>query len=277
MKLLITDLDNTLYDWVTFYSQSFYAMVLKLSEEINVPLETLLSEYKVIHQKFGNSEKPFATLELPSVINHFESKDKIYLQKKLKNVLGAFSAKRSQTLKLYPEVKETLIKLKRDGVKIVGHTEALEFNSLYRLRKLDILDLFEHLYTLEDTQNIHPSPETAIPVSVKKDFVIKLSSKEAKPNPSLLKHICERENVDIKEAIYVGDSLTKDISMAKEIGMKAVWANYGRNFSPKCWDILVQITHWTADDVAREEELKKAYANIEPDYTIDSFSDILKL
>ena len=68
MKLLITDLDNTLYDWVSFYSQSFSAMAEELSKEINVPLDILLSEYKVIHQRFGNSEKPFATLELPSVI-----------------------------------------------------------------------------------------------------------------------------------------------------------------------------------------------------------------
>ena len=68
MKLLITELDNTLYDWVSFYSQSFSAMAEELSKEINVPLDILLSEYKVVHQKFGNSEKPFATLELPFLI-----------------------------------------------------------------------------------------------------------------------------------------------------------------------------------------------------------------
>lgn len=81
MKLLITDLDNTLYDWVSFYSQSFSAMAEELSKEINVPLDILLSEYKVIHQRFGNSEKPFATLELPSVISYFGTHDKILLQK----------------------------------------------------------------------------------------------------------------------------------------------------------------------------------------------------
>ena len=31
-KLLITDLDNTLYDWVSFYAQSFSAMFDKLVE-----------------------------------------------------------------------------------------------------------------------------------------------------------------------------------------------------------------------------------------------------
>ncbi|MPW27808.1 HAD-IA family hydrolase [Agarivorans sp. B2Z047] len=277
MKLLITDLDNTLYDWVTFYSKSFEAMVNALSKEIGVPLDILLAEYKSIHQKFGNSEKPFATLELPSVLNFFKSDDKKYLQKQLSPVLSAFSSKRNDTLKLYPGVKDTLDKLNSEGVKIVAHTEALEFNSLYRLNKLGIVDNFVHLYTLEDRYNIHPDPPNAKAIPVDGNFIIRLPPEESKPNPELLRHICREEKVDVKDAVYVGDSLTKDISMANEVGIKSVWANYGRNFSPECWKILVQITHWTDEDVAREEELKKTYANIKPDYTIENFSELLSL
>ncbi|CAI1978800.1 TPA: HAD family hydrolase [Serratia liquefaciens] len=277
MKLLITDLDNTLYDWVSFYSQSFSAMAEELSKEIKVPLDILLSEYKVIHQKFGNSEKPFATLELPSVISYFGTNDKLFLQKKLTRVFSAFSSKRNQTLKLYPTVRNTLKTLRERGVKIVGHTESLEFNSLYRLYKLDLIDFFDHLYTLEDTHNLHPDPKNAKVIPVKDDFIIRLSHSESKPNPKLLEHICFTESVDIKDAVYVGDSITKDISMAKSIGMKAVWACYGRQFSPELWKILVKITHWTDIDVEREEQLKKSFSKIEPDYTINSFAEILEL
>lgn len=277
MKLLITDLDNTLYDWVSFYSQSFSAMAEELSKEINIPLNVLLSEYKVIHQKFGNSEKPFATLELPSVISHFGTNDKIFLQKKLTRVFSAFSSKRNETLKLYPTVRDTLKTLRDRGVKIVGHTESLEFNSLYRLYKLDVIDFFDHLYTLEDTHNLHPDPKNAKIIPVKDDFIIRLSSAESKPNPKLLEHICFTESVDIKDAVYVGDSITKDISMAKSIGMKAVWAYYGRQFSPELWKILVKITHWTDIDVEREEQLKISFSKIEPDYTINRFAEILEL
>ncbi|MGI0466979.1 MULTISPECIES: HAD family hydrolase [Serratia] len=277
MKLLITDLDNTLYDWVTFYSQSFSAMAEELSKEIKVPLDILLSEYKIVHQKFGNSEKPFATLELPSVISYFGTKDKIFLQKKLTRVFSAFSSKRNQTLKLYPTVRSTLKTLRERGVKIVGHTESLEFNSLYRLYKLDVIDFFDHLYTLEDNHNLHPDPKNAKVIPVKDDFIIRLSHSESKPNPKLLEHICFTESIDVKDAVYVGDSITKDISMAKSIGMKAVWACYGRQFSPELWKILVKITHWTDIDVEREEQLKKSFSKIEPDYTINSFSEILEL
>ena len=277
MKLLITDLDNTLYDWVTFYSQSFEAMAIALSKKIDVPLDTILSEYKVVHQRFGNTEKPFATLELPSVIKYFGSTDKEYLQRELTSVFGAFSAKRKDTLKLYPNVRETLEVLRDSGVKIVGHTEALEFNSLYRIDKLNILEFFDHLYTLEDNNSLHPNPKKAISIPVKDDFIIKLPSEDLKPNPELLKYICSQEGIKIEDAVYVGDSLTKDISMAKEVGMTAVWANYGRNFSPDCWKILVRITHWTEKDVVREEELKKDFGNIKPDIIINDFSELLTL
>lgn len=277
MKLLITDLDNTLYDWVSFYSQSFSAMAEELSKEINVPLDILLSEYKVIHQRFGNSEKPFATLELPSVISYFGTNDKILLQKKLTRVFSAFSSKRNHTLKLYPTVRDTLNILRERGVKIVGHTESLEYNSLYRLYKLDVIDFFDHLYTIEDNHNLHPNPKNAKVISVKDDFIIRLSSAESKPNPKLLEHICLTENVDIKDAVYVGDSITKDISMAKSIGMKAVWARYGRQFAPELWEIVVKITHWTDKDVEREEQLKESFSRVKPDYSINSFAEILDL
>ena len=113
--------------------------------------------------------------------------------------------------------------------------------------------------------------------SVKDDFIIRLSSAESKPNPKLLEHICLTENVDIKDAVYVGDSITKDISMAKSIGMKAVWARYGRQFAPELWEILVKITHWTDKDVEREEQLKESFSRVKPDYSINSFAEILDL
>lgn len=70
-KLLITDLDNTLYDWVTFFSAAFRSMVGELNKLLDVPEETILSEFKTIHQRYGNSEQPFAVLELPSLQRRF--------------------------------------------------------------------------------------------------------------------------------------------------------------------------------------------------------------
>ena len=71
MKLLVTDLDNTIYDWVTFYAKSFDAMVNELSLFLNLDKLLLLNEFKGIHQKYQNTEQPFAILELPSILDYF--------------------------------------------------------------------------------------------------------------------------------------------------------------------------------------------------------------
>ena len=56
IKLVITDLDDTLYSWIGFFIPAFYDMVQELSILIDTPEEELLKEYKVIHQKMGSVE-----------------------------------------------------------------------------------------------------------------------------------------------------------------------------------------------------------------------------
>jgi phosphoglycolate phosphatase len=62
--------------------------------------------------------------------------------------------------------------------------------------------------------------------------------------------------------------------MAKSAGVTAVWARYGTEYERSLWDILVRVTHWTDEDVAREAELSNLYSDIQPDYTIEEFADL---
>jgi phosphoglycolate phosphatase len=65
--------------------------------------------------------------------------------------------------------------------------------------------------------------------------------------------------------------------MAKEAGVKAVWARYGTSYDPELWNVLVRVTHWTRDDVLREARLKESAKGVQPDAIIDSFADILPI
>jgi len=47
MRLLITDLDNTLYDWITYFANSFRAMVKDLATTLDVE-EDLLFPIKLL-------------------------------------------------------------------------------------------------------------------------------------------------------------------------------------------------------------------------------------
>jgi FMN phosphatase YigB (HAD superfamily) len=275
MKLLITDLDNTLYDWVTYFANSFSAMIKDLAVTLDIEEETLLDEFKVVHQHYGNSEHPFAMFELPSVRRRFPNSSRNELLYELESPLAAFRASREKHLRLYEGVYDTLKTLAEEGAIIVAHTEAVAIHAYYRLMRLDILKYFKHIYALEGFLEPHPNPSRAAELVPPPGLIKVIPRNERKPNPELLQHICGQEGIRPSDACYVGDSLSRDVSMAKTAGVTAVWARYGTRYEPSLWDILVRVTHWTDEDVAREAELRNLYSDIQPDYIIDSFVDLL--
>jgi FMN phosphatase YigB (HAD superfamily) len=269
-KLLITDLDNTLYDWVTFFTASFRDMVNELTVVLDVPEQVLLDEFKSVHQRYGNSEQPFAVLELPSLQRKFSNLSRSEILSKIDPALHRFNSTRKRTLNLYTGAAETLSELRDAGVKIVAHTEAILANSYWRLRTLGVETYFSRLYTLEGKDAIHISPDSRW-VDPPAGFITVVPRDERKPNPGLLLDICRHEGADPSSAFYLGDSLVRDVAMAKEAGVTAIWARYGTKYDPINWTYLVKITHWTDEDVEREKSLKTKYGKVVPDHTIDAF------
>lgn len=272
MPLLITDLDNTLYDWVTFFARSFRVLVDVLIEDLGVNREELLDEFKTIHQAHGDSEYPFAALELPSVRAKYGDRSAEDLRMAIDHAFHAFNRARKSHLKLYDSVESTLAALNNAGVIIIGHTEAMAVNASFRLKHLKIAHFFRRLYALEG-RNFARRPDELLNV----DFIRLVPREDRKPNPRLVHDICELERVRLEQTWYVGDSLTRDVAMAKAAGVRAVWAKYGTHYDRDLWNNLVRITHWTEEDVAREAELRKAFDSVQPDFTINSFAEILPL
>lgn len=277
MTLLITDLDNTLYDWVTFFATSFQGMVRELSCLLEVEPEKLLDEFKSLHQQYGTSEQPFTALELPSVRLKFGNATRRQLLQELDRPLHVFNSLRKKHLRLYDSVTETLSRLREAGVVLVGHTESMAENALFRLQKLGIDSYFKHLYVLESNYPGHPDPERAEQLAPPLGYIRCVPRSERKPNPELLRDICYREGVSPRDAFYVGDSLTRDMSMAKAAGVTAIWARYGTRYDSGLWKILVRVTHWTDEDVAREEDLRRQFGQVEPDFVIGRFEEVLEI
>jgi FMN phosphatase YigB (HAD superfamily) len=276
-KLLITDLDNTLYDWVTFYASSFQAMVQELALRLGEDEVVLLSEFKELHQRYGTSEPPFAMLQLPSVQKRFPGLSRQEIMERLPEPIEAFSEARRKSLALYPGVAETLRQLQAQGITIVGHTESIAVNALHRLRKLGILGYFKHLYVLEGRIEDHPVPGRRQELEAPPGLVQPVPERDRKPNKRLLLDICDSEDLAPEDAVYIGDSLTRDIFMAKAARVTAVWARYGLQYDAAHWKILKSVSHWSPEDVAREETLRLNTQTVSPDYTLDAFSELLAL
>lgn len=276
-KLLITDLDNTLYDWVSFYAQSFSAMFDKLVEILNVSKEELQNDFRKVHLKHGNSEYPFATLELDAVKRIYRGLSNEEVLKELDEAFHAFNSMRKKTLKCYSGVVQTLKELNDRGVIVVGHTEAPVRNALFRLEYLELKQYMKHLYAPKDRYFQDLNESSKLWIESHEGFLFQLDESEKKPNPCLLKDICDKEGVNLNQAIYIGDSLIKDISMANNAGVDSVLAQYGKQHDPKYWDILVSITHWSKEDVSRETKLKELYSHVKPTYIVDEFSSVLEI
>jgi FMN phosphatase YigB (HAD superfamily) len=275
IDLVVTDLDNTLYDWVTFFATAFYRMVEVAAPRLGVPESQLLDELQEVHRKHHNSEHPFALLETATVQRTFPGLSRAHVARELDGVFHEFNRARVATLKLYNGVATTLHALKEAGVPIAGHTEATVPNALFRLRKLGIEEFFRHLYAGAGSEAGHfdePRGKALLKTHVRVKF---LQRDERKPDPRVLIDICNDFAVEPDRTLYIGDSLARDVGMAKAAGTWAAWAKYGTNYDEALWKRLVRITHWTSDDVRRAEEAQKQLGGSLPDAVLeDSMEEV---
>jgi phosphoglycolate phosphatase len=108
------------------------------------------------------------------------------------------------------------------------------------------------------------------------DKVVELSHQQRKPDEAVLLEICMRERSAPEVTSYVGDSVARDVLMAKRAGVFAIWAAYGARHDTVYYDKLVRISHWTPEDIEREGRLREEAKSIRPDYVChESFSEIL--
>lgn len=281
IKLIITDLDNTIYNWVDYYAVSFRLMLAELVRITGIEESRLKASFKRVHQRHRTSEYAFAIQELDVLADQDRGLSISERLTKYHSAIYAFRRKRKETLKVYPGVVETLNGLRANGRTIVAHTDAMMFYAVYRLQtQLNIAELFDGLFAPQDHGLPPGTTETDVryhedPTKYKCTISVhrELHPNVMKPDPRVLKSILSEFGVQPENAIYVGDSLHKDVWMAQECGVHDVFAAYGRQYDPDNYRLLVEITHWTEDDVARETKL--AAFEVKPTHTIYAFPQLL--
>lgn len=277
---VITDLDNTLYDWMGMWGAAFSAMLGVLVERSGVPQSTIEAEARVVHQRHGTTEYAFLIQALPCLQRKHPGKD---LREVYGDAIQAFRDARARSLRLFPSVFETLVTLKSKGCLVVGYTDSRAFYAGYRARKLRLDGLLDHLYSPPDhdlpcatsLQAIRSQPPRAY--EFQKTVHRLLPEGEMKPNPQVLADIIEAVGAAPERTIYVGDSLTKDITMAQEAGVPDVFARYGLMQHREEYDLLRRVSHWTDAAIERERK-QRAVQNVRPAYTLnEQFEELLDL
>lgn len=281
ISCVITDLDDTIWDWFKMWHSSFKPYIEGISKETGIDLNTLKNDFKKLHQKYYTAEVSFAYKELNCLskehIKKIEKKSKVK-----KSIIHQYYSDKKNNLKTYNGVIETLQKLKQNGVLVIGFTESNSFFTKTRLKQLGLDGLFDCIYTPIGTG----IPESTTRFYSEEHWEPKLTEMrhlsvyDKKPNVEVLEIILKDFKLKKENTIYIGDKLDRDIQMSLDVGLTSVYANYGHGISGRKYKLLVEVTHWSDEDVQREIIFKENFKNktIVPTYELkNSFEEILNI
>jgi phosphoglycolate phosphatase len=247
IRAVVTDLDNTLYSWVDYIVPSLEAMVESLCRTTGFPRIRVVQALKEVYERYESNEYPFAIQEskLYEAFDYdFDSFNKL--------VIGpareAFANARRKYLQPYRGVVATLARLKQLGIPVAALTDAPRNPAERRLLRMKLDGYFTAVYTLP----AFPFPDSGIDPEIRKREeaggvqlacpVYELPRADEKPNPEGLKRICRDLGVEPCEVALVGDSLTKDMRLARELGALDCWAEYGTYVSAEYLERLTIIS-----------------------------------
>lgn len=271
VRLVIVDLDNTLWDWVAQWYAAFDAMVEGVAAKSGLDRELIEKDMQHVFQRHGTSEYAYVIEETECLLalHPQENLTELYA-----DATAAKRAARKAALRLYPGVLDTLLTIKANGCRVVAYTESMEFYSMIRIKELGLDGVIDQLYSPAD----HPQPE-----GFGKQHAFERTEQrftppgELKPNPKVLLDIIADQGLSPSEAIYVGDSLMKDILMAQEAGVTDVHARYGEAHDTEAYACLRRVTHWTPEDVEKERQ-HLVTREIKPSFVLaDSFTELLEM
>jgi phosphoglycolate phosphatase len=277
--VLVTDMDNTLFDWLGMWQAAFGAMLEHLIADSGVPRATLEAEFFAIHQRHGTTEYAFAIQELPS-LRARHAPDAEDLPGRYAAAIDAYRVMRRRTLALYPGVRETLRAVRAAGALVIAYTESRAYYADYRVRTLELDGALDYLYSLPD----HALPEGVTASQIRRyppehyrlRSTVARHTREGtwKPDASVLRDILSDVGAEPAAAVYVGDSLIKDVTMAQAAGVLDVFARYGDVRSRPGYDLLRRVTHWSPAMLARSEGIREA--DVRPTHVLgDGFAELL--
>jgi len=193
IKVIIFDLDDTLYLERTFVESGFKAV----------------AEY--IEKKFKSKKKDFFKVLIDILDKEgrghiFDTALKKYdlYNKNLVDKLVEVYRSNKPNIKLYPGTKSLLSSLKRK-YKLALITDGLGYVQRNKVKALEIEKFFDLIiYTDEEGKD------------------------KSKPNLYSFRKVLKHFNISLKEAIYIGDDPHKDFIGAKKLGIKTIRVLQGR-------------------------------------------------
>ena len=290
-KLLVLDIDNTVFDWVTYYVACLNALFKKVESVTDISVSTLAKESKLVFEEQGSIEYPFLIQELPSVIEYYNGDSEKMISEAVDLGRIAFKDMAESYLKPYETVIDTFktIKEKWPQFPIIALTDAPRYVAMWKLNKLGILHYFDALYGLSDpkipTDPDNQKAKVAPGILIKhlqqnsfdfKGIIRTLPEDYEKPGTRGLKTVLMDHDMEghFDHVLWVGDNLRKDVGLGNRLGVKSAWAKYGTLINPETKNALLEFS--PENNVHKNVSLDpKSDDSPVPDVTLDSFSELI--
>jgi phosphoglycolate phosphatase len=293
-KLFVTDIDNTLFDWVGYYVVAIRALLAEVEAITRVPIAQLYSEARDVFTAHASIEYPFVVQELPSVIQYYGDDIDGMLKQVVDPARAAFLAAGAPKLRPFADVVATLTELRRRCPRLpcIALTDAPRYVAMWKLNKLGLLPFFDAVYGLPDPRL--PTHEKLARVKVDSEILLKhvsrhnfafagkvriLPDEYEKPGTRGLKTVLMDYELDEAPAevrrtvVWVGDNRRKDVALGKRLGVFTAWAEYG---IASAGDIKALAEFSPLTNIEKNAEIAPQDPNgPRPDVTLTSFSEIL--
>ncbi|MBM4252981.1 MAG: HAD family hydrolase [Deltaproteobacteria bacterium] len=295
-RLFVTDIDNTLFDWVAYYVAAIGALIAQVEVTIGVPRDVLAREVRQVFTAHASIEYPFLVQELPSVMAHYGNDIDRMLREAVEPARAAFLAAGQQRLKPYSDVIDTLRELRRryPGMPCAALTDAPRYVAMWKLNKLGLLPFFDAVYGLRDPRL--PTHKELGRVKVDSEILLKHLSQHSfdfagririlpdeyeKPGHRGLKTVLmdyELDEADVAErrrVIWIGDNRRKDVALGKRLGVYTMWASYGK---PNPTDLASLADFSPLSNIEKNAEVAAGGDALSPpDAVLETFGDTLAI
>lgn len=262
-QLLIVDLDNTLWDWMKIWSSSLPPLLETVAQQLGIEQSQLELEAREIHRQVRTSDFELVLDQMPSVVAATSPTEP---RVALREAMRKYYSSRKRLTVTYPDVVDTLQEIRAAGTHVAAFTESDEFQATLRIKRTGLDGLIQDLWVAPDLGVTDDETRKTLRTKPPEEYelhrtrVYRLSPGVQKPRPEILKEICGHVGVSPWEAVYVGDSLTRDVAMALDAGVLAVHAAYGVVDNPSQYSALISVSHWSDREIAIDRDLRRQAA-----------------
>ena len=228
--LLITDVDNTLFDFGLYAEAGLREVLPTGSRLLGLPVDSVADEVRAAFRHFNSIEIPFAFEAMPCLADR-SAEERLAISKQF---VHAFWRGASQAMTPYPGVSSTLQHLQRNGTAIVAVSDAPMREVWRKLRRLGLIQFFAGVVGVgtvvrrrDPLLRDSDIPGYERPSHSPHRFYRGLRDDERKPSRQAYEAVLREVAVPRELVTVVGDSPTKDLAPARELGLAAYWAAYG--------------------------------------------------